>query len=164
MQVTAYRLHHEQYRAIPFGDLAQKISKFKGLQFGVGFIFVFKLKSKFQIILMDLESVDICVQYFIFTWHSNAKRMTTFGLDLHEWLLQKQLKQETNSKRNVATYGKYLVSVMVILFWLLPAMQYIQNILIGVGIAQNSHSMLFCQLRGTDNSKREWTWWGNMEK
>lgn len=67
MQVTAYRLHHEQYRAVPFGDLAQKISKFKGLQFGVGFIFVFKLKSKFQIILMDLESVDICVQYFIFT-------------------------------------------------------------------------------------------------
>lgn len=50
-------------------------------------------------------------------------------------------------------YDKYLVSVMVTLFLLLPAMHYIENILICVGIAQNSHSISFCQLLGTDAAK-----------
>lgn len=31
MWVTAYRLYHEQYRAVPFGELAQKNSKCKDL-------------------------------------------------------------------------------------------------------------------------------------
>jgi len=47
-------------------------------------------------------------------------------------------------------------------------MHYIQNTLIGVGIAQNSHLIPFCQLRGTDvrkeNEHGRATWKSNMEK